>query len=124
MVGKTVGFFVMSYTRMKIILPHQRTSDQGATAWMCGIKREKGRYAHTFWVNAAREETIIASFVSIAHILPSFAAHDETDQRKLVEAAKHWLEQCKEPWLLIFDNADDVALVRNYLPKLGNGSIV
>ena len=48
----------------------------------------------------------------------------ETDQRKLVEAVKRWLEQCKQRWLLIFDNADEVALVRDYLPQPGNGSIV
>src|SRR5438445_6888768 len=86
--------------------------------------RDLGRYTHTFWVNAASEETIIASFVTIAELLPSLAAHHETDQRKLVEAVKRWLEQCKQRWLLIFDNADDVALVRDYLPHQGNGSIV
>ncbi len=41
-----------------------------------------------------------------------------------MEAIKRWLEQCQERWLLIFDNADEVALVRDYLPKLGNGSIL
>ncbi len=86
--------------------------------------RDLGRYMHTFWVDAASEETIIASFVSIANLLLSFAVKYETDQRKLVEAVKHWLEQCKQPWLLIFDNADDVALVRDYLPQQGNGSIL
>jgi tetratricopeptide (TPR) repeat protein len=83
-----------------------------------------GRYTHTLWVNAASEETIIASFVSIANMLPSLTAHEEMDQRKIVEAVKHWLEHCKERWLLIFDNADEVTLVRDYLPQAGNGSIL
>jgi len=86
--------------------------------------RELGRYMHIFWVNAASVETIIASFVTIADQLPSLAAHDETDQHKLVEEIKRWLEQCKERWLLIFDNADEIALIRDYLPKGGNGSIL
>ncbi|HZU02506.1 MAG TPA: TIR domain-containing protein, partial [Ktedonobacteraceae bacterium] len=86
--------------------------------------RDLGHYTHTCWVNAASEETIIASFVSIAQLLPCLSAHDETDQRKQVEAVKHWLEQCQEPWLLIFDNADEVALVGNYLPHQGNGSVL
>ncbi len=86
--------------------------------------RDLGRYTHTFWVNAASEETISASFMTIANLLPSLPARNEADQRKLVEAVKRWLEQCKQRWLLIFDNADDIALVRDYLPQQGNGSIV
>jgi len=86
--------------------------------------RNLGRYTHTFWVNAESEEAIIASFVTIADLLPSLTAHNETDQRKLAEAVKRWLEQCKQCWLLILDNADDVALVRYYIPHQGNGSIL
>jgi tetratricopeptide (TPR) repeat protein len=86
--------------------------------------RDLGRYTHTLWVNAASEERMIDSFVSIAKLIPSLVARHETDQHKQVEAVKHWLEQCKERWLLIFDNADEVALVRGYLPNPGNGSIL
>jgi tetratricopeptide (TPR) repeat protein/nucleoside phosphorylase len=88
--------------------------------------RERGRYTHTLWVNAASEETIIASFVEIAEVLPSFLAKGETDQRQLVEAVKRWLEQCEQPWLLIFDNADadDFSFVQSYFPKRGSGSIL
>ena len=78
---------------------------------------------HTIWVNAA-EETLITSFVALAKLLPSFPAKGETDLSKLVEAVKHWLERCQERWLLIFDNADEVALIRDYLPQCGNGSIL
>ncbi len=86
--------------------------------------RDLGRYTHTFWVNAVSEEMIIASFVSIADLLPTFPARHETDQRKLVEAVKRWLERCRKRWLLIFDNADELDLVRDFLPKQGRGSIV
>ena len=89
--------------------------------------REQGRYTHTFWVNAASEETLITSFVTIVGLLKqnrSLALYNEMDQRKLVEAVKRWLERCNERWLLIFDNADDVVLVHNYLPQQGNGSVL
>jgi len=75
-------------------------------------------------VNAASEETIMASFVAIADRLPSFSAKSEADQLRLVEAIKRWLEECKQWWLLIFDNADDIALIGDYLPQRGNGSIL
>jgi tetratricopeptide (TPR) repeat protein len=86
--------------------------------------RDRGHYMHTLWINAASEETIIASFVSIANLFPSLAVQEEKDQHKLVEAVKHWLEKRNEHWLLIFDNVDEVTLVRDYLPQAGNGSIL
>jgi hypothetical protein len=86
--------------------------------------REQGLYTHTLWVNAASEEAIMTSFVTLAELIPSFPAKKEINQRKLVAAIKLWLEQCEQLWLLIFDNADDLALVGEYLPRQGLGSIV
>ena len=85
---------------------------------------EQGRYTHTFWINSANEEALIASFTALAELLPAFPVKGEIDQRKLVEAVRRWLEQCQEHWLLIFDNADDIALLRDYLPQRGSGSIL
>jgi len=86
--------------------------------------RELNRYTHIIWINAASEETLPTSFAELAELIPAFPSKGETDQRKLVAAIKHWLEQCQEHWLLIFDNADEVALVREYLPQQGIGSIL
>jgi tetratricopeptide (TPR) repeat protein/nucleoside phosphorylase len=86
--------------------------------------RDLGRYTHTLWVNAASEEALLTNFVALAELLPAFPEKRETDQWKQVEAIKRWLEQCQERWLLIFDNADDITLVGNYLPQRGNGSIL
>ncbi|HTK11837.1 MAG TPA: toll/interleukin-1 receptor domain-containing protein [Ktedonobacteraceae bacterium] len=83
--------------------------------------RYRESYAVILWVNAATEETLISSFADIAEMLPSLLVKDETDQKKIVAAVKHWLEQCHEHWLLIFDNADDISLVRDFLPNTGNG---
>ena len=86
--------------------------------------REQFRYTHILWINAASEEALITSFVTLAGLLPAFPAKSETDQRKLVAAIKRWLEECKQRWLLIFDNADDVSLIQEYLPTIGNGSVL
>ena len=86
--------------------------------------RDLGRYTHTLWVNAASEETLITSFTALAELLPEFPAKDETDQRKLATEIKRWLEQCEQHWLLIFDNADDILIIQEYLPQWGNGSIL
>ncbi len=86
--------------------------------------RELNRYSHIFWINAASEEALLTSFTELAELLPDFPAKGEADQRKLVAAVRHWLEQSQESWLLIFDNADDVSLIQEYLPQRGNGGIL
>jgi tetratricopeptide (TPR) repeat protein/nucleoside phosphorylase len=86
--------------------------------------RDLDRYTHTFWINAASEEALLTSFVGLAELLPAFSAKKESDQHKLVAAIKRWLEECKQRWLLIFDNADDISIIQNCLPQRGNGSIL
>ena len=86
--------------------------------------REQDRYTHTFWINAASQEAILASFQTLAEQLPNFAGKDEQDQRKLSAAVLRWMEQCPDPWLLIVDNADELALVQSSLPQQGQGSIL
>ena len=89
--------------------------------------RNQGHYTHTLWVNAASEETIMTSFVTLAELLPAFSAKNETDQQELVEAVKQWLEVCEQPWLLIFDNVDSddcLSQLTNYFPQQGKGSIL
>jgi len=85
---------------------------------------EQERYTHTLWINAASEEAILASFVTLTDFLPTDVSNGETDQCKLVAAIIRWLEQHAQPWLLIFDNADDLSLIPSYLPSRGKGSIL
>lgn len=86
--------------------------------------REEGRYVHTLWINAASEGALMSSFVALAEIMPVIVSSKEADQHKLATTIIRWLERCEERWLLIFDNADDVALLQPYLPLQGNGSIL
>ena len=86
--------------------------------------RERGSHTHIFWINTASEETIMTDFLTLAELLPNFPDKDEKNQHQLIAAIKGWLERCQEPWLLIFDNADDLSLVQPYLPKQGQGSIL
>jgi hypothetical protein len=53
---------------------------------------EQGVYTHTLWINAGSEEAILTSFTALAALLPAFAAANETNQQKLVNAIKAWLE--------------------------------
>ncbi|HET8842399.1 MAG TPA: hypothetical protein VFN35_13090 [Ktedonobacteraceae bacterium] len=64
--------------------------------------REQRYYLHTFWINAASQEAIIASFQTMAQQLPAFTAKDEQDQHKVIAAVLNWIGQCpktQETWL-------------------------
>lgn len=86
--------------------------------------RDRGRYTHIFWINAASEEAIIAGFMTLSDLLPDFPAKNEADQRKVVTAVKRWLEQCQQSWLLIFDNVEELSLIQEYFPATSHGSIL
>lgn len=86
--------------------------------------RMQGRYRHTIWISAGSSEMILTSFVELARLLMPTLVEEETNQHTIVGALLRWLEQCTQPWLLIFDNADDLSLVQPYFPCWGNGRIL
>jgi hypothetical protein len=80
-------------------------------------------YAHRFgehyrfvlWVVAEEKAAIRAAYASMARDLGLVGA--EADQEAAVLAMKAWLSR-HDGWLLIFDNADDPGLLRDYLPTV------
>jgi tetratricopeptide (TPR) repeat protein len=84
--------------------------------------RYRGEYHDVLWVTAATRETLIANFVTLAGLL-HLPEKDEQDQNITVQAVKRWLEQ-HDQWLLIFDNADDLALAEDFLPTGSKGHIL
>jgi tetratricopeptide (TPR) repeat protein/DNA-binding XRE family transcriptional regulator len=79
-------------------------------------------YTHVFWVAAATRETIIADFVALAESL-DLPEKEGRDQPRMVAAVKRWLAS-QEGWLLILDNADDLALAQEFLPRQHKGYIL
>jgi tetratricopeptide (TPR) repeat protein len=71
-------------------------------------------YESVLWVVADSELSIRAAYLSIARDLGMADARTEIDEA--VRLIKSWLS-LKENLLLVFDNADDPALVRPYLPN-------
>jgi tetratricopeptide (TPR) repeat protein len=84
--------------------------------------RAKGDYQFVLWVQANSQETLLADFVTLAKELDLFE-QNEREQQIVVHAVLQWLEtHCR--WLLIFDNADDLAMVQDYLPQGNQGHIL
>ncbi|MBV9708352.1 MAG: TIR domain-containing protein, partial [Chloroflexi bacterium] len=72
-------------------------------------------YRYVLWVSAASTETLLSEMMKLAALL-QVPGQDTQDQQKTIEALKSWLATQRD-WLLILDNADDLALASEYLPQ-------
>ncbi|MEO6888997.1 MAG: TIR domain-containing protein, partial [Ktedonobacteraceae bacterium] len=76
--------------------------------------RYRGDYSAVLWVTAETPEMLLADFIRFVEPL-GLSAHLEQGSGDLVSFVKDWLHQHRD-WLLIFDNADTIEVVRDYLP--------
>ena len=79
-------------------------------------------YQAVLWARAETRQLLILDFIAIAGLL-NLPEKDMQDQNKVVEAVKRWLKEHRE-WLLILDNADDLAVVREFVPPVFGGHIL
>src|SRR5215469_554821 len=86
------------------------------------ILDQQGCVRVILWVKAETEGSINADFVTIAHLL-NLAGKQQQDQHKIVEVVKRWFQEHTD-WLLILDNADDLAMVQGFLPLGSKGHIL
>jgi len=84
--------------------------------------RHSGEYAHAFWATADSREAVGSGYATIVSVLelPEARARDQT---LAVEAMKCWLSS-HENWLLVLDNADDLAMTREFIPSGNNGHVI
>jgi len=79
-------------------------------------------YQAVLWARAETRQLLILDFVAIAGLL-NLPEKDMQDQNKVVETVKRWLKEHRD-WLLILDNADDLAIVREFVPPVFGGHIL
>jgi tetratricopeptide (TPR) repeat protein len=84
--------------------------------------RYQDDYNFILWVKAETSDSLISDFVSIAHLL-DLPQKQEQEQHRIVAAVKRWFQD-NIGWLLIFDNADDLTMVRDFLPSGGERHIL
>lgn len=84
--------------------------------------RHAFRYAAIFWMNAESEKQIIASFLRIAETL-KLPECNTPEQPRIVAAVQRWLAS-HNSWLLIWDNVDDLELLKCWLPPTHQGAIL
>ena len=79
-------------------------------------------YQYLLWCNAHSREILVTDFVSIASLL-NLPEKNAQDQSEAVSAVKRWLDN-NDDWLLILDNADDLAMAREFMPLRRRGHVL
>ncbi len=79
-------------------------------------------YQAVLWARAETSELLISDFVVIAGLL-NLPQKDAQDQNEAIEAVKGWLRGHRD-WLLILDNADDLAMVSTFVPPAVAGHLL
>jgi hypothetical protein len=86
------------------------------------IRNSLTRYWGVFWIDASTTENAEASFAEIDQQVRGGGNHSN---RASYSAAMHLLLQCKRPWLLILDNADDPDMdLSRFVPAGSYGHIL
>src|SRR5215470_1487183 len=84
--------------------------------------RYRDAYQCMLWVQANTHEILLSNFVALAGLL-HLPEQNAQEQQLVVQALHYWFET-HSGWLLIFDNADDLAMIQDYLPQGNQGHIV
>lgn len=84
--------------------------------------RHQDEYTAVLWSFGGTEQSVRGGYAAIATLL-DLPEKESTQQAKVTDAVKSWLEQ-NTGWLLVLDNADNPAMVKPFLPQQGKGHIV
>lgn len=84
--------------------------------------RYRRHYRAVLWMRAETEEELLAGFTSAAELLKRPAAHVQQTQDVLA-SMQEWFQNTTN-WLLILDNADQIALIEPFLPLSARGHIL
>src|SRR5450759_5346236 len=84
--------------------------------------RYRGDYQAVLWAQAETRENLTSSYLTIATLL-NLPEKNEQESVRIIAAVKNWLQRHTN-WLLILDNADDLALARDFLPPSVGGHVL
>jgi tetratricopeptide (TPR) repeat protein len=87
------------------------------------VHRHSGEYTHAFWATAGSREALSSGYTTIVSVLEQLPQAGAQDQTLAVEKMKRWLG-AHENWLLVLDNADDLAMAREFIPSGNNGHVI
>ncbi|TVY72341.1 Transcription activator GutR [Fusarium oxysporum f. sp. cubense] len=85
-----------------------------------------GEYDFVFWIPAQTELDVLNTATALTRKLQIGAQYLETQQqpRSRAEVFLSWLQTLDKPWLLIFDNVEELSTVMPIWPTNGQGHIL
>jgi len=86
------------------------------------IDQNKSDYEIIWWVKSGEPTTLASDYAELADKL-NLPKREDADQKAIIEAVRNYLSQ-KGDWLLVFDNAEEPASVRKYLPQVDSGHVI
>ena len=86
------------------------------------VYRYKEYYQTILWLRADSNETLFSDVLKLAQLL-DLPQKENREQEYIVVAVQRWLKEHTH-WLLIFDNADDLTLIQDFLPIGAGGHIL
>lgn len=84
--------------------------------------RSRANYKVILWVRGETRDQLLADFASSAALL-SLPSAGEKEQEKTLAEVKTWFEM-NSGWLLILDNADDLGVAKEFLPRVSQGHVL
>jgi hypothetical protein len=96
---------------------------------------QRDAFDAVFWLTAASHSQLAAEFGRISIQLGLQKEQEVMDLESSKELAKAWLQTPRagaiqneithsKPWLLVFDNVDNLDIITDYLPRRGNGAVL
>ena len=86
------------------------------------VYRYCDEYTAVLWAQAETREDLLSECIALATTL-NLPEKDLSDHHQVAAAFLDWLRK-HEGWLLILDNADDISMVSEFLPRGGKGHIL
>lgn len=83
----------------------------------------RSEFPWVFWVKADTEQKLHSSFCDIATDL-GVPSECYSDKAWMIREVKTRLSSATTAWLLVFDNADDINLIKEYWPNGRNGNVI
>jgi pSer/pThr/pTyr-binding forkhead associated (FHA) protein len=84
--------------------------------------RYQSDYHIILWVNASSRQTLTSDFMSIVSLL-NLPEKSSQEQDRIVSTVKRWLET-HAYWLLVLDDAQDAALIKEFIPSSNRGHLL
>src|SRR5215468_5531103 len=84
--------------------------------------RSAEAYQWIIWLRAETRELLCADVVALAETL-QVVTQEAQPSHECIKAVRRWLQEHRD-WLLVVDNLEELALLREFLPATHLGSIL